>query len=176
LSAEGGAVGKRFLPPIIGERVLLRLLERRDLEATRSWRNQAQIRAQFFDDSIIAPEQHRSWFAAYGERDDDFVFIIHEHRELNRDIGQCGLYRIDWTRGTAEFGRLMIGDVAAAGRGLAREAVALLTGYGFNILELREIVLEVREDNAVARHIYEVCGFRERDARAGRVLMSRSAL
>ena len=168
-------MGKRFLPPIVGERILLRLIAEPDLETTRSWRNQDHIRAQFFDASIIAPERHRSWFASHRERDDDFVFIIHERVELKRDVGQCALYRIDWTRGTAEFGRLMIGDEEAAGRGLAREAVGLLTTFGLTTLGLREIVLEVKEENAVARHIYEACGYREREAGEGRVLMSRTS-
>ena len=33
-----------------------------------------------------------------------------------RPVGQAAIYNIDWLRGTAEFGRLMIGEADAAGR------------------------------------------------------------
>ena len=54
------------------------------------------------------------------------MFVIEETETLKRPVGQVALYNIDWAAGTGEFGRLMIGDADAQGRGLARLATARL--------------------------------------------------
>jgi RimJ/RimL family protein N-acetyltransferase len=120
---------KRPLGPLEGPRVRLRLLEQADLPLTLAWRNQDHIRRWFVHQAVITPDAHRRWFEAYADRDDDFVLMIEEIRGGLRPVGQAALYRIDWGRGRAEFGRLMIGEADAAGRGLAREATALLVEH-----------------------------------------------
>jgi len=164
---------KRSIEPIRGGRVLLRLLEERDLPTTLAWRNQDHVRRWFFDPEPILPAQHRAWFERYRERDDDFVFVIEETERLRRPVGQVALYDVDWTRRRAEYGRLLIGDGEAAGRGLAREATALVVDAGFGVFGLREIHLEVLADNRPARAIYEKCGFLVEGEKDGRVRMSR---
>jgi diamine N-acetyltransferase len=162
-------VAKRTIPPLVGNRVRLRLLEEADLPQTRAWRNQAHIRRWFVNSSVIEPEQHQRWFEAYRDRDDDFVFIIEETQDLRKPIGQVALYRIDWDRGKAEYGRLMIGEADAAGRGLAREATDVLLRFATTTLKIHEIELEVFADNAAAIKIYAACGFRVRE-RSGSLL------
>ncbi len=147
-------MAKRTFPPLVGDRVRLRLLEEADLPQTRAWRNQAHIRRWFVNSSVIEPEQHQRWFEAYRDRDDDFVFIIEETQDLRKPIGQVALYRIDWDRGQAEYGRLMIGEADAAGRGLAHEATDVLLRFAITTLKMREIELEVFADNAAAIRIY----------------------
>src|SRR5262245_57259986 len=150
---------KRPIPPLQGDRVTLRLLEEADLPRTLAWRNQDHIRRWFVHSDIIPEDQHRRWFEAYRERDDDFVFVIEETRTLRKSVGQVSLYRVDWIRRRAEYGRLMIGEADAAGRGLARQATAVLIDYALGTLGLREIELEVFADNAPAIAIYSACGF-----------------
>ena len=104
-------------------------------------------------------EQHVAWFASYQQRDDDFVFVVEEASERQRPIGQAALYHIDWFAGKAEFGRLMIGEADAAGRGLAREATQTLVAMAFEELGLREVYLEVLPDNERAINVYRACGF-----------------
>ncbi|MGE3342153.1 MAG: GNAT family N-acetyltransferase [Vicinamibacterales bacterium] len=159
---------KRRIAPLVHGRVRLRLLEEADLPMTLAWRNQDHIRQWFLNADLISAEQHAAWFRAYRDRDDDFVFVIEETALLNRPVGQVSLYHVDEQAGRAEFGRLMIGDEAAAGRGLAREATACLVNGGFVRWGLHEIYLDVKDDNAAAIAIYEKCGFTT-VARAGRV-------
>ena len=90
---------KRLIPRLLGDRVTLRLLEEADLPRTLAWRNQNHIRRWFVRSDIITPNQHRQWFEAYRQRDDDFVFVIEETRELRKTIGQVSLYRVDWDGG-----------------------------------------------------------------------------
>jgi diamine N-acetyltransferase len=147
---------KRDIAPLEAGRVRLRLLEERDLSQTLAWRNQEHIRRWFFSSDPLTPQQHATWFAKYLERDDDFVFVI--ETDL-RPVGQVALYNIDWTAGRAEFGRLMIGEAEAAGRGLAREATEAILDLAFRQLGLREVYLDVIPENARAIGVYKACGF-----------------
>lgn len=168
-------MGKRLIPPLRGERVSLRLLEEADLPRTLAWRNQDHIRRWFVHSDVITAEDHRRWFAGYRERDDDFVFVIEETLDLRRPVGQVSLYRIDWSRHRAEYGRLMIGAPEAARRGLGRDATDVLIRYATTALGMREIVLDVFADNAPALAIYAACGFRVQERCGDLLHMVRTA-
>ena len=127
---------------------------------TLFWRNQDHIRKWFFYSKVITPEQHQNWFEGYQERDDDFVFIIEEIRAGFRPVGQIALYHIDWAALRAEYGRIMIGEADAAGRGLARAASLAVLEIARQQLGLREIYLEVYADNTRAISLYETVGFK----------------
>jgi len=165
---------KRAVEPLRGAQVRLRLLEAGDLPLTREWRNQDHIRRWFFHSDPIEAEQHEAWFRRYSEKDDDFVFVIEETRELRRPVGQVSIYDVDWAAGRAEYGRLMIGDPAAAGRGIAREATAVVLDWALGPLGLREVYLEVMADNAPALSIYRACGFGETGREGTAVRMSKT--
>jgi diamine N-acetyltransferase len=162
-------VAKAAVPALTGDRVRLRLLEEADLPRTLAWRNQPHIRRWFVNGEVITPEQHGRWFDGYRERNDDYVFIIEEAALPRRPVGQVSLYHIEWDRRRAEFGRLLIGEADATGRGLAREATALLIAHATTTWGIREIELEVFADNARAIALYSAQGFRE-DERRGPML------
>ncbi len=144
---------------ITGERIQLRLLAEADLPMTLQWRNQDDIRRWFIHSGIITPEQHQAWFERYSHREDDFVFIIEEQGHLCRPIGQVALYNIDWLKKQAEFGRLLIGEKEARGKGLAGLATKLLLAFAFDHFDLNEVILEVFNNNTPAITIYRQCGF-----------------
>lgn len=150
---------KRQIPPIEGHRVRLRLLEEGDLPLTLAWRNQDHIRRWFFSSDLISSDQHRGWFDRYRDRDDDFVFVIEEVKPLHRAVGQVAIYNVDWLAQRGEFGRLMIGESSAEGKGLAKEATLLLVDEALTRWGLAEVFLEVREDNQRAIGLYQNCGF-----------------
>jgi diamine N-acetyltransferase len=150
---------KPFIKPIQDELICLRLLTEADLPLTLSWRNQAEIRRWFLSSDMITPEQHAAWFRKYQERDNDLVFIIEETRDLRKPVGQISLYDIHPQEKTAEYGRLMIGEMDARGKGLAKAATLLVLACGFGQLGLEEIHLEVFKDNLAALRVYESVGF-----------------
>jgi RimJ/RimL family protein N-acetyltransferase len=166
---------KRAIAPLENGRVRLRLLEEGDLPATLAWRNQDHIRKWFFHSDVISLEQHRAWWERYRQKDDDFVFVIEETETLRRPVGQVALYNIDWAAGTAEFGRLMIGDAEAQGRGLARLATARLVAEALGAWGLTSVHLEVRTANEPALAIYRATGFAEVSSDADVVRMKRDA-
>lgn len=162
---------KRWIPPVENGTVVLRLLEEPDLPLTLSWRNQDNIRRWFLTNEVILFEKHLAWFNRYQSLDTDFVFVILA-RELNfKPVGQISLYAIDWQSQVGEYGRLMIGESEARGKGLARSASLLLLHIGFDVLGLKEIVLEVKQDNLPAVAVYRSIGFEETMTKNGLIKM-----
>jgi len=155
------AITKRILPPIEKGRIRLRLLELSDLSMTLSWRNQDRIRKWFIHSEVISPKQHREWFEQYLQRDNDYVFIFEEIYSLQKPVGQISIYNINWKERQAEYGRLLIGEAEARGKGIAKEANHLLLDLAFTTLELDRVELEVFSDNGPAIAIYRACGFQE---------------
>jgi diamine N-acetyltransferase len=136
--------------------VSLRLIDKDDLPMTLTWRNRDNIRKWFFHTEPIALENHISWFNKYLHLNDDFIFIIEYD---NKPVGQVSLYNIDWQNRDGEYGRLMIGEDFARGKGVSKSASMLLLDIGFHELELEKIHLEVKRDNIAAQKIYNYCGF-----------------
>jgi diamine N-acetyltransferase len=137
-----------------------------------SWRNRDEIRKWFLNTAVIPADGHYTWFERYQELDNDFVFLILAKDLGNSPVGQISIYGIDWDAGTAEFGRLMIGESRARGQGFAGEATRILLDYCFGILKLKEITLEVKEDNEAAIAIYRSTGFSETARGNSLVMMS----
>jgi diamine N-acetyltransferase len=158
---------KRHIEPIARGRVRLRPLAESDLPTTLAWRNRPHIRRWFINSDPLTAEQHRGWFERYALRDDDFVFVIEETEELLKPIGQLALYDIDWGAGRAEFGRMLVGEPDAAGRGLAKEATALMLDFAFGRLKLKEVEARVMSANAASLAVCLSCGFREAEERDG---------
>ena len=164
---------KRAIEPIENGRIRLRLLQESDLPLTLMWRNEEHIRRWFFSSERILLEQHQGWFAQYQERDDDFVFVVEEMQNSNRPIGQAALYNVDWARQRAEFGRLLIGEPDATGKGFAHAATGLLIRFGFDQLGLEELYVQVYSDNTPALAIYTACGFQAVNQNARVITMTK---
>jgi RimJ/RimL family protein N-acetyltransferase len=77
----------------------------------------------------------------------------------NQPVGQISLYNINWEAGSAEYGRLMIGNSIAQGKGYAKQATVLLLDFALNTLGLGEVFLEVKSDNISAMAVYKSAGF-----------------
>ncbi len=150
---------KLKLPPIVGDRIILRLLEQNDLPLTLLWRNQDKVRKWFINTDVIQEDKHLAWFERYMKLDNDFIFVILAKDLENLPVGQISLYNINWEISRAEYGRLMIGPPIAKGKGYARQATTLLLDFAFNILNLNVVFLEVKSDNKSAIAIYESAGF-----------------
>ena len=130
-----------------------------DLELIRNWRNQDHIRRFFLQQEIIESSQQLLWFHEYLKKNDDLMFIIEETEELKRSVGTVALYDIDLKALEAEFGRFMLGDMQARGRGIGQNVLKQISEFGFTEFGLNRINLEVLADNKKAIKLYEKCGF-----------------
>jgi RimJ/RimL family protein N-acetyltransferase len=164
---------KRDIGRIEDARIILRLIQKSDLPLTLSWRNSDDIRQWFLTTDVIRAERHREWYQRYEGLDNDFVFIILSKEMGLQPVGQISLYAIDWIRSIGEYGRLMIGDKQARGKGYAKSASLLLFKISFEIFGLKQILLEVKQDNHAAISLYHSLGFFETDINNGLVRMSK---
>jgi RimJ/RimL family protein N-acetyltransferase len=90
--------------------------------------------------------------------DDDVVFAIVE-KETNKAIGNCGFRNIDNVHRKAHFG-IFIGEKTFWNQGIGLEATQLCLDFGFNVLNLHSIELEVADYNKRAIRCYEKAGFK----------------
>ena len=75
-------------------------------------------------------------------------------------IGHISLHDIDHLNRHAFMG-ICIGEVEHHGKGYGTEAVRLILDYGFNQLNLHNIMLGVHEDNYAGIACYKKVGFKE---------------
>jgi diamine N-acetyltransferase len=162
-------MSKRCIPPIEKDGVRLRLLEKTDLEKTLSLRNAS--RRWFLNSNSLSMATHRSWFEQYIDRDDDFLFIVELLSEEIEPVGQIALYRINWEKQEAEFGRLVI-DEHFRQKGIAQKATGLLLEYARSMLGMKRIYLEVLKSNLPAISLYKKYGFVQTAAQGDEILMA----
>ncbi|MBN1994110.1 MAG: GNAT family N-acetyltransferase [Anaerolineae bacterium] len=75
-------------------------------------------------------------------------------------IGRCLLFNLDHVNRSAMFG-IFIGEKTYWGQGYGQEATQLLLDYGFNLLNLNNIMLGVMSFNQRALRSYRSVGFKE---------------
>lgn len=152
---------------LIGRRVRVRSLAEGDLGWTLAWRNHPQSRIWFKSSAPIDEATHCAWFRDYERNGTDLMFFVETHPE-RQPLGQGGIYAIDAVRRRAEVGRF-VSDPRSRGRGLFREALALILGHAFDGMRLDEVHLEVVRENERAIRLYRSLGFVD-DERDGPML------
>lgn len=144
-----------------GEKVVLRALQRSDLEHLCRFNNDLEVELAGGGDppwpqSLERLQAEFDAGVASGGRD-GMVFAIEAGGTL---IGQCALFRLDPVARTAGLG-MTIGDKNYWGRGYGRDALQVLLDYGFRLQNLRRIWLTVNATNERAIRAYRACGFQE---------------
>ena len=152
------------------ERLRLRAPEREHIECFVRWLNEREVVQYIQRFRPLSRIEEEELLASAHKRPEEVLFVI-EAREpggVGRPIGCCGLHRISLPNRSAELG-IIIGEEEFRGRGFGREVMNLLCEYGFQVLNLNRIGLEVYEYNARAVRCYERAGFqhegRRREAR-----------
>ncbi len=143
---------------LIGDKTILRSLERQDLQIVANWRNHPTIRSSFFSAYPIVISCQDKWYDGYLSRGNSLIFMICLH-ETNQPVGMVGLDCIDHRNQSAEYGRMLIAEAQFRGQGYAKDATITLLRYAFEDLNLNRIYLKVYEKNNNAISLYERCGF-----------------
>lgn len=73
-------------------------------------------------------------------------------------LGEVVLNNLDPDNESANF-RIAVSGAHNRGRGFGTEATRLVIGYGFDVVGLHRISLQVYEFNPRAQHVYQKCGF-----------------
>lgn len=125
--------------------VLLRPLAQQDIENLRTWRNNFEQTRFLRPIGYITPEMQQQWFEKYLGNENEIAFAIVETKDLNRMVGSVALY--DFDGGTAEIGKIQVGDPEASGRGIGRLSFVLAMWIGFRKLGLKKIICSVHQKN-----------------------------
>jgi diamine N-acetyltransferase len=153
---------------IVGEKVALGPL-RRDLAASYArWMNQPAVRRGLVYMGVATQETQEKWVEDNLEKSaqnepSTVEFTVHD-RSDGTAVGTVGLLRINHAHGTAMLG-IAIGE--RRGQGLGSEATRLALDFAFNVLNLRNVLLEVLAWNVAGLNAYERAGFRRVGVRRG---------
>ena len=132
-----------------GKKVGLRAVERNDLPLLQAWRNRPDFRINFRENKELSLENQNKWFdnqVVNSER--NFMFTIVDLNN-NEPIGAAGLLYTDWVARFADFSFYIGKDgTYIDDNGMADEAALLLLQYGFEVLNLNKIWMELYEFDA----------------------------
>jgi diamine N-acetyltransferase len=145
---------------ISGERVRLRAIERSDLPHFAAWLNDPEVAAGLMVFRPLSLVNEEQWFAEAMKRplEEQPLMIEIAHGDAWIPAGNCGFHQINWRSRSAEVG-IFIGEKSYWNQGYGSDAMRLLLKYGFDVLNLHRIGLEVFENNLRAVRSYEKVGF-----------------
>lgn len=144
-----------------GERIILRAMERTDLERMWQFNNDLEVELAGGGDpplpqSLARLEAEFEKKASEGGRDGT-SFVMEADGQC---IGHCGLFNFNHTAQTCELG-ITIGDKAYWGKKYGRETVSLLLEFAFRYHNMRRVFLRTDGRNVRGQRAYKACGFVE---------------
>lgn len=158
-----------YVGRVWGERIVLREFRQEDIAGMRQWVTDDEITRQL-GGAFSRPktwEETEQYLASLLRGDVGGTHFAIAERDSLKYIGQCDLTGLDDRARKAALSIVLCRE--RIGRGLGREAVALLLNYAFRQMNLHRVSLHVMADNERAIRCYEACGFqREGTLRAER--------
>jgi RimJ/RimL family protein N-acetyltransferase len=106
----------------------------------------------------ITLAQQRAWIRGAKKRPANKVFAIETRGGTH--IGSIGLHKVSKQDCKAEYG-IFIGDKSFWGQGYGRAASELILMYGFRVLKLNRIYLQVYVFNTRGLRLYAKLGFKK---------------
>ena len=135
--------------------VSIRPLIENDAYTSYRWRNDSEVfkyTGNIYSEEITL-ESELAWIRRVIKNENEYRCAIIAD---NCYVGNIYLTNIDDEK--AEY-HIFIGDKSYWGKGVAKKASIEIIRYGFEYLNLKKIVLEVRQQNKNAIRLYEKLGF-----------------
>ncbi len=146
-----------YYKKLVGEKVYLSPVNIEDVEKYTEWVNDLEVGIYVgFSASLISKEKEREFLERLSKEGHNFAIV---DKACDQLIGNCGFLNMNSLNRTAEIG-LFIGDKDYWSKGYGQDAIQLLLDYGFNLLNLNNIMLTVKDFNKRAIRCYEKCGFK----------------
>lgn len=135
---------------------ILRMIGVADQELLRRWKN--ANRFAFFHRELISQEGQLAWFAGYGVRENDFMFVV--------DAGEAaiGCMGIRFVGSAWDVYNVILGDPRFKGKGLMARALLMMCGYARGI-QLAPVTAKVLAENPALSWYLKV-GFAVTDTRS----------
>lgn len=145
---------------IEGKKIVLRAIERTDLQNLNSWANNPEI--QYWLGGWHFPtnlNDQEKWFAGLSANSIHQRFAI-DSPDLGM-IGTANLVDIDWKNKNAFHG-MLLGDKDIRGKGYGIDTVMAIMKYAFEELGLNRLDGSIIEYNVASYKLYvEKCGWKE---------------
>src|SRR6056297_3044909 len=146
----------RYFKKLVGENIYLSPINLEDYEKYTELINDLDISLKLGNaHQIYTLQKEQEILEDISEN--SFAIILKENDKL---IGNCGLIDVEQVTRKAELG-IFIGEKEYWNMGYGTEAITLLLDYGFNLLNLHNIMLEVFSFNKRAINCYKNIGFKE---------------
>lgn len=147
----------KYFKKIEGDRLYLSPVNIEDKELYLKWRNDKDVAENIgIYSKSVSFESFDYWFK---ERSNDYTFsiVLKDNDEL---IGAVYLMGYDGVNQTANLG-VFIGEKENRNKGYGKESIKLLLNYGFNSLNLINVMLKVYSFNTRAISTYKKIGFKK---------------
>jgi len=148
------------MPTLKSEKVLLRVVEKRDIPLCLKWFNDTEI-IQYLQFYLPLTElAEEKWLERVSLSEKDVVFVIEavDSEGKSKPIGTCGLHDISTKDRNATFG-IAIGEKEYWNNGYGTRATRLLMRYGFEELNLHRIGSAAYSFNERSIKMQEKIGF-----------------
>ena len=131
----------KYFKKIEGEKVYLSPMNLEDIEKYVKWMNDFSTTDGLGSSSKVTTfESERAWLINnMDKKEQQFAIVL---KETDKLIGNCGFVDINHLHQRGEVG-LFIGEEENRSKGYGTEALSLLVDYGFNYLNLKNIMLKV---------------------------------
>jgi RimJ/RimL family protein N-acetyltransferase len=151
---------------IFGKKVILRAIEKEDLEFLRDLHNGPEIEKWIGGWSFpLSMSDQEAWFEKIS-RDKSSIRMIIELKDSHEIIGFTGLWDIDWKDRRAYTGIILVNDEKYRKKGYATDVVMALMNYTFRELGLNRLDSDIVEYNNASLKLYlERCGWKNEGVR-----------
>ena len=147
----------KYFEKINGDRIYLSPISVEDKEIYTKWVNDKSVAeniGNYYKVISLSVEEEK---IKQMEKKYSFSIVLKEKNEL---IGYVSLMDINFINQTATLG-IFIGDEKNRNKGYGKEAIKLILNYGFNYLNINNIMLHVYSFNKKAINLYEKIGFKK---------------
>ncbi len=148
----------KYYKKLIGKKCYLSPISLQDAEKYCEWLNDLEVtKYTLLFRQQLSLQSERNILEQLQETGNYIFSIV----DLQNDelIGNCSLFDVNHRNRKAMFG-ILIGNKKYWNRGFGTEATKLILDFGFNILNLHNIMLEVFDFNKRAIKAYQKAGFK----------------
>lgn len=147
----------KYYKKLVGHKVYLSPMCMEDAETYTKWLNDPLVTENLgMPSNLVSVPGEKDWISK-NSQGTQFAIVKTETDQL---IGNCGFNAVNQIHQCAEVG-IFIGDEENRNNGYGSEAMSLLVDFGFNYLNLNNIMLKVYAFNDRAINCYKKAGFKE---------------
>ena len=147
----------KYFKKIQGERLYMSPINPDDYEIYTKWMNDPKVVNGLGGyGKVYALLKEKECLEKMIKSGQNYAIVLNEGDEL---LGNISLMDVDSRERTAELG-IFIGEEKNRGKGYGTEAIKIFLEYGFNTLNLQNIMLKVNSNNKSAIKSYEKVGFK----------------